>query len=79
MSAATEKRVVEGCKLPSAGPISDDEWTWIEFFRIVYDDAVPAPNFDQVVLLRQMDMRKPVERDSPIARPWPCAACIARE
>jgi hypothetical protein len=63
MSASTEKRVVEGCKLPSVGPITDAEQAWIEFLRIVYDDVVLAPNFDQVVLLRQMDRRNPVPRD----------------
>ena len=57
MSACCERRVVGGCKLPSAAPITDDERVWIEFLRIIYDDAVPAPTFDQVVLLRQMGRR----------------------
>jgi hypothetical protein len=62
MSQSTEKRVFEGCKLPSAGPITHDELAWIEFLRIVNDDVVPAPNFDQVVLLRQNGLRNSVER-----------------
>lgn len=79
MSASTEKRVVEGCKLPLAGPITHDELAWIEFLRIVYDDAVPAPDFDQVVLLRQMRRWKSVWKDTPMARPTLCAACMATE
>ena len=79
MSVSAKKRVVEGCKLPSTGPITNDEMTWIEFLRIVYDDAAPAPTFDQVVLLRQLDRRNPVQSDEPIAHPAPCAACMARD
>lgn len=41
MSVSAKKRVVEGCKLPSAGPITHDERAWIDFLRIVYDDTVP--------------------------------------
>jgi hypothetical protein len=74
MSVSAKKRVVEGCKLPSTGPITHDELAWIEFLRIVYDDAVPAPNFDQVVLLRQMRRWSSVRSDEPIAHPAPCAA-----
>lgn len=79
MSFFSDRRVVEGCKLPSADPITHDEMTWIEFLRIVYDDAVPAPTFDQVVLLRQLDRRNPAQSDEPIAHPAPCAACMARD
>jgi len=62
MSVFTERRVIEGCKLLSAGPLTGHELAWIEFLRIIYDDAVPSPNFDQVVLLGQMDRRNPVDR-----------------
>ena len=79
MSATTDKRIVEGCKLPSAGPITNDEMTWIEFLRIVYDDTLPAPTFDHVVLLRQLDRRNPVQSDDPIAHLAPCAARMARD
>jgi hypothetical protein len=79
MNTSTDKRVVEGCKLPSAGPITHDEMTWIEFLRMVYDDAVPAPTFHQVVLLRQMDRRNPVQSDEQTAHPAPCAACMVRD
>jgi hypothetical protein len=58
MRTISGKRIVEGCKLPSTGPITDDERAWIEILRIVYDDVVPAPNFDQVVQLREVDQRK---------------------
>lgn len=78
MSVRLDRRVVEGCKLPSAGPITHDEMAWIEFLRIAYDDAVPAPTFDQVVLLRRMDRRNPVQSDEPTAHPAPCAACMAK-
>jgi hypothetical protein len=79
MSSCAEKRVVEGCKLPSVSPITDDELAWIEFLRIVYDDAVPAPNFDQIVQLQQMDRRNPMQRAQPTARPTLCAGCMATE
>ena len=79
MSVSAKKRVVEGCKLPSADPITYVEMTWVEFLRIVYDDAVPAPTFDQIVLLRQMDRRNPVQTDEPTSLPALCAACMARE
>lgn len=79
MSSSTDKRVVEGCKLPSAGPLTVHELAWVEFLRIVYDDAVPTPNFDQVVLLRQMRRWNSVRRDTPMAHPTPCAACMATE
>lgn len=78
MSVSAKKRVVEGFKLPSNGPITHDEMAWIEFLRIVYHDAVPAPTFDQVVLLRQMNRRNPVQSDEPIAHPAPCSACMAK-
>jgi hypothetical protein len=62
VTASTERRVVEGCKLPSTGPLTGNELAWIEFLRIVYADEVPAPNFDQVVSLREADRRNPVDR-----------------
>jgi hypothetical protein len=55
MSAPKHKRVVEGCKLPSAGPATDNERAWVEFLRIIYNDAVPAPNYDHIVLLRRLE------------------------
>jgi hypothetical protein len=62
MTTFTEKRVVEGYKLPSDSPLTGHELAWIEFLRINYDDVLPAPNFDQVVMLRQMDRRNQVDR-----------------
>lgn len=62
MSASTERQVIDGCKLPSTDPLTENELAWIEFLRIVYADHVPAPNFDQVVLLRQTDRRNPVDK-----------------
>lgn len=62
MNASIERRVIEGCKLPSTNPLTENELAWIEFLRIVYDDTVPVPNFDQVVSLRQTDRRNPVDR-----------------
>lgn len=54
MICFTERRVIEGCKLPSTDPLTGNELAWIEFLRIAYADQVPAPNFDQVVQLRQI-------------------------
>lgn len=55
MSAREDRRVVAGCKLPSVGLVTDTERAWVEFLRIIYNDAVPAPSFDQIVLLRRVE------------------------
>lgn len=54
MICFTERRVIEGCKLPSTDPLTVTELAWIEFLRIVYDGAVPAPTYDQIVQLRRL-------------------------
>lgn len=53
MICFTERRVIEGCKLPSTDPLTVNELAWIEFLRIIYDGAVPAPTYDQIVELRR--------------------------
>jgi hypothetical protein len=58
MTTLDDKRVVAGCKLPTAGPVTDNERAWVEFLRIIYDCAVPAPSFDQIVLLRRLERRQ---------------------
>ena len=37
------RRVVEGFKLPSTGPITENEFAWIEMLRLVIGDDDPPP------------------------------------
>lgn len=46
-------RVIEGFKLPSDGPLSENERLWIEILRIIWNDRVPAPDHPTVVALRE--------------------------
>ena len=46
------RRVVEGFKLPSDAPPTENERIWIEFLRIICNDEVPAPDSKMVVGLR---------------------------
>lgn len=46
------RRVVEGFKLPSDAPPTDNERIWIEFLRIICNDEVLAPDSEMVVGLR---------------------------
>jgi hypothetical protein len=46
------RRVVDGFKLPSDAPPTENERTWIEFLRIICNDEVPAPDSRVVVGLR---------------------------
>ena len=38
-----DRRVVEGFKLPSTGPITANEFAWIEVLRLIVGDADPPP------------------------------------
>ncbi|MCB6179024.1 hypothetical protein LHP98_12905 [Rhodobacter sp. Har01] len=46
-------RVIEGFKLPWDGALTENERLWIEILRIVCNDRVPAPDYHQVVWLRE--------------------------
>ena len=48
------RRVVEGFKLPSDAPPTENERIWIEFLRIICNDEVPAPDCEMVVGLREL-------------------------
>ena len=50
----TAGRVVDGLKLPSDAPITENERVWIEFLRIICNDEVPAPDSEVVVGLRRL-------------------------
>jgi hypothetical protein len=52
ITGPTARRVVEGFKLPSDAPPTENERIWIEFLRIIYNDEVPAPDSKMVVGLR---------------------------
>ncbi|MEO8243092.1 MAG: hypothetical protein ABI832_12340 [bacterium] len=47
-----ERRVVEGFKLPSTAPITDNELDWIDMLRSIVGDAVPPPSLAAVQALR---------------------------
>ena len=38
-----DRRVVEGFKLPSTGPITANEFAWVEDLRGIVGDADPPP------------------------------------
>ena len=46
------QRVVEGFRLPSDTPPTENERIWFEFLRIICNDEVPAPDSKMVVGLR---------------------------
>ena len=52
ITGKTARRVVEGFKLPSDAPPTENERVWIEFLRIICNDQVPAPDSEMVVELR---------------------------
>jgi hypothetical protein len=61
MSASSERRVVDGCNVPSTDRLQGNELAWIEHLRIVYANQVLAPNFDQVMSPRHRERRDPVD------------------
>ena len=42
--AKCDRRGVEGFRLPLVGPPTENELSWIEFLRIIFDDQVPPPH-----------------------------------
>ena len=51
---ANVQRTVDGFKLPWDGAITENERVWIEFLRIICNDAVPVPDSRMVVGLRKL-------------------------
>lgn len=47
-------RIVNGCRAPNDGPLTDNERRWIEILRIICNDDVPAPDYDLIVALRKL-------------------------
>ena len=54
ITGKTARRVVEGFKLPSDAPPTENERVWIEVLRIICNDRVPAPDSEMVVGLRRL-------------------------
>ncbi|MFN5997325.1 MAG: hypothetical protein ACK47C_10245 [Paracoccaceae bacterium] len=48
------QRTVDGFKLPADGAMTENERTWVEFLRIISNDAVPALDSEMVVGLRKL-------------------------
>lgn len=53
-SGPSVQRTVEGFKLPADGAMTENERVWIEFLRIICNDAVPVPDSEMVVGLRKL-------------------------
>jgi hypothetical protein len=47
-----DRRVVEGLKLPSTRPITENERAWIDMLRCIVADADPRPTLEAVQALR---------------------------
>ena len=58
-----DRRVVEGFKLPSSEPITNNERAWIDMLRCIVGDSDPAPSLAGIQALRQA--LKPAEVGSP--------------
>lgn len=53
-SGPNAQRTVDGFKLPWDGSMTENERAWVEFLRIICNDAVPVPDSDMVVGLRKL-------------------------
>ncbi len=52
--AKHDRRVVEGFRLPLVGSPTENELSWIEFLRIIFDDHVPPPHLKIAQTLNAM-------------------------
>ncbi len=50
----TDRRVVNGIKLPDDSPPTENELKWIEFLRIASNGTDPSPGFAAVQVLQLM-------------------------
>ena len=48
-----DRRVVEGFKLPSTGPITENEFAWVEMLRLIVGDDDPPPTSSSALALRR--------------------------
>lgn len=48
-----DRRVVEGFKLPSTGPITENEFAWVEMLRLVVGDDDPPPTSGAALAFRR--------------------------
>ena len=48
-----DRLVVEGFRLPSTAPITDNESDWIDMLRCIVGDADPPPRLPAVQALRR--------------------------
>ena len=53
-----DRRVVEGFKLPSTGPITDNEFAWVEMLRLVVGDDDPPPTSEALSTFQQAFTRR---------------------
>lgn len=48
------RHAVDGFKLPWDGAFTENERIWVEFLRVICNDAVPVPDSRMVVGLRKL-------------------------
>lgn len=48
-----DRRVVEGFRLPSIAPLTENERAWIDMLRAIVGDRDPAPTLEAVQALRR--------------------------
>lgn len=46
-------KVVEGFRLPSDDPLTENEWAWVSFIRLASNETDPAPTLMRVQALRR--------------------------
>jgi hypothetical protein len=50
----TDKRVIDGVKLPDDGSLTRNEKVWIEIIRLLSNGTDPAPPFGTVQVVRKL-------------------------
>ena len=53
-----DRRVVEGFKLPSTGPITENEFAWVEMLRLVVGDDDPPPTSEAICTFQKAFTRR---------------------
>jgi hypothetical protein len=56
----TDRRVVDGVRLPDDGRLTENEKAWIEFIRLLSQGSDPMPTLRSVQALRQVLARTDV-------------------
>lgn len=52
MTSGERRRVVNGFRLPSRSPLTENEWRWIETLRAIAGDSDPAISYDDTQMMQ---------------------------